>query len=150
MKTFVRPPVAETSLGELVGILAPAFVILGGVVGYLFKLYVDELRSQRDSWKKLAEEGLNIGSEVVANGLRAKGMPVVEQLEKVKPEHNSPSSPKQKEAADLATANAKFVAMVLAAQKLGEANDQQEPVPVKVEIVHPQPVPVTVVDEEKK
>lgn len=143
---------ADMTVGDIVTVIViPAAGALAGVVGYLFKLYVDELKSSRASWIKIAEGGLKVGGEVVTNQLKSIGHPIVAEIAPVLAEHNSPTTAKQEDTAALATANAKLAAITLAAQKLVETTTHTvSNGPVEVTVVPAdKPLPVEVVKDKK-
>ena len=86
---------------------------LTGVIGMLFRLYVAQVKEERDTWKKLADGAVS-NLEYAANVQRKKaGMSPLTELAPVVPEHSSPTSKRQEETAEMATMRARLTAAVL-------------------------------------
>ncbi len=137
--------------------IAVITALLGTVAGcvvVIFKLFlvskdamIAELREQRDSLKKVADRAVaSLEAEAERQQL-TRGETPIPRLKPVAPEHNSPTSERQQQAADLGTLQAREVAAKLALVKQEPLEPRPEPKPVRVVIVPDEPVPVVVVPE---
>lgn len=139
-----------------------------------------EMKTQRDDYKRVAGSTVEAYEQLILRQLSKRGIAAAELVAPVVPEHHSPTTEKQQEQAEFATIQARRVAADVALGKLLAAEEastnelpkpEPKPVPVMivasedsplkvevipaddplpVEIVPVKPVPVKIVDEEKK
>ncbi len=103
--------------GAALAVIVPLVISLAGVVSLLFKLLLlakddrmKDIKSERDSYKEIAEEAVAKMEKVANERLKLAGQPHFTPLAPVVPEHNSPTTEAQQEAADLQTMRARLVA----------------------------------------
>jgi hypothetical protein len=101
---------------EGIAVISVLLVALSGTVTYLFRQLLSELREQRDSYKKLAVSATVVLEEAAVRHQKQHGIQPIPLIPPVVPQHNSPTSPKQREAADFATLQARTVAATVAIQ----------------------------------
>jgi len=91
-----------------------------------FEKELANLKSDRDSWREMAEElGVNI-EKAVNRHRAAKGLEPFVAMEPIVPEHSSPVSAQQQQTADIGTMRARLVA---ATKELGlEPRESAPPV----------------------
>lgn len=145
-----------TAAVAIVGSLAS--VVVWGVKGWMRERddRLSEMKTQRDDYKRIAVSTVEVAEQVVLRQLAKRGIPAADALIPVKPEHNSPTTEKQKEQAEFATIQARRAAVDVALEKLLEAEEAsvnklpvEPPKPIKVEIVPAAvPLPVEVVAAE--
>jgi hypothetical protein len=70
-----------------------------------------EMREQRDTFKKMGQEAVGLLEEHVNQERQSRGAPRLDRLPAVIPEHNSPTTQKQEDAAALATLRAMLTAL---------------------------------------
>lgn len=114
-------------MGDVV-LSAPALVVIGalltamsGAIGFLFRTLMsvkdsqlETMKSERDSYKEIADDAVGTLEAKVNLDRQAKDEPPFKVVVPVVPEHNSPVTQKQKDAAHLATLRARFTAVTKA------------------------------------
>ncbi len=102
---------------EAIGVVGVLMTALSGTVAFLFqhisKSNLREIRAlvaERESYKGIARDALRHLEAVVNRDLAARGSPPFVAIAPVLPEHQSPASASQQEAATLATMRARLVA----------------------------------------
>lgn len=112
-------------LGEGILISAPLFIgtvtALCGAIAYMFKLVlashkreVKVLEDDKNRLESIADEGISSALDTANQLLRKEGLPLVIPLAKVVPEGASPSTPRTREDARLATKRAIMAQIKLA------------------------------------
>ena len=101
-----------------------AFTVVGGLVSALVALFwlgvkhydaqLDDLRSQRDSYRNMAEEAVKNIEELVNADRLKKGKPPFDKLAPIVAEHSSPTTEAARDTADVGTMRARLVAANLA------------------------------------
>jgi len=96
--------------GVVVGSLVGAITFLFTTLMTVRAAELTAMKSDRDSWREMAEE-LGVNIEKAVNRHRAsKGLPAFTAMAPVVPEHSSPVTDKQQQAADIGTMRARLVA----------------------------------------
>ena len=100
-------------IGVLMGGLCSAVVVVFKLLMATKERQLADMQSQRDSYKGIANESVRT-MEDLANRVRTEqGKPAFTAIAAVVPEHSSPPSEAQKQAAELQTLRARIVAATL-------------------------------------
>ena len=101
------------AIGALLSALVTAVVTLHRTLMASKDKHIEEMRDQRDSYKEIATEAVS-AMEVGVNAKRAgRGFGPTPHVPAVVPEHNSPTTRKQQDTADLQTMRARLTAATL-------------------------------------
>jgi len=118
----MEPLIADiTFSAEAIGIIGVMGTGLITAIALLFKLLMaskdralDEMTTERNSYKQMAEEAIANGEKFVSDSLAKCGQPDFEPMAPVVPEHSSPVTRQQQDVAELQTLRARLVASTLA------------------------------------
>jgi hypothetical protein len=135
----------------VVGVLLSALV---GCIVFLFRLYqsgvaaqMTELREQRDSFKKVADRAVVTLEGEAERRQVARGEVPIPKILPVTAEHNSPTTERQRVAAEFETLNARQVAARLAIEGPVSAETPSGKEPEKVEVVRISPEAAAAIKE---